>query len=124
MPSSYEVNMCKIMFFYNNFYPGSRQPLSLKHWYQSAKDHCIASPKGSKSQSSYLLSKTLISHIISTGTETILWTGYLSRYSDSLQAGRSGIEFRRELDFLPIHTVPGAHPASCKMGTGSSSGVK
>ena len=27
-------------------------------------------------------------------------------------------------DFLPVQTGPGAHPASCKMGTGSFPGVK
>jgi len=27
-------------------------------------------------------------------------------------------------DFPPLQTGPWAHPASCKMGTGSSSGVK
>ena len=27
-------------------------------------------------------------------------------------------------DFPPVQTVPGAHPASCKMGTGSFPGVK
>jgi len=27
-------------------------------------------------------------------------------------------------DFPPVQTGPGAHPASCKMGTGSLSGVK
>ena len=122
MPSSYEVNMCKIMFFVHSFYPVSRQPLSLKRWYQSAKHHCIASPKGSTFQSSYLLSKTLKSRIISTGTDSILWAGYLSMYSDSLQKGRSEVESRWGQDFPPVQTDPGAHPASCKMGTGSSRG--
>ena len=28
------------------------------------------------------------------------------------------------LDFPPVQTGPGAHPASCKMGTGSFPGVK
>jgi hypothetical protein len=41
-----------------------------------------------------------------------------------LRAGRSGIEFRWERDFTPVQTEPGAHPASCKMGTGSFTGVK
>jgi len=35
-----------------------------------------------------------------------------------------GIEFRWGRDFSPVQTGPGAHPASCKMGTGSSSGIK
>jgi len=36
-----------------------------------------------------------------------------------LRAGRSGIESRWGRDFPPVQTGPGAHPASCKMGTGS-----
>ena len=36
----------------------------------------------------------------------------------------SGIEFRRGRDFPPLQTGPGAHPASCKMDTGSFPGVK
>ena len=36
----------------------------------------------------------------------------------------SGIEFRWGRDFLPVQTGPGAHQASCKMGTGSFPGVK
>ena len=35
-----------------------------------------------------------------------------------------GIESRWGRDFPPIQTGPGAHPASCKMGTGSFPGVK
>jgi len=41
-----------------------------------------------------------------------------------LRAGRSGIESRWERDFPPVQTGPGAHPASCKMGTDSFPGVK
>jgi len=40
-----------------------------------------------------------------------------------LHAGRSGIESRWGRDFPPIQTGPGAHPASCSMGTGSFPGV-
>ena len=46
-----------------------------------------------------------------------LWTGYLSRYSDCLRAGRSGIESRWRLDFPPVQNGPGEHATSCKMGT-------
>jgi len=53
-----------------------------------------------------------------------LWAGYLSRYSDWLRAGRSGIESRWGRDFPTVQTGPGAHSAFCKMGTGSFSGVK
>ena len=41
-----------------------------------------------------------------------------------LRAGRSGIESRWGRDFPLVQTGPGAHPASCKMGTGSFPGVK
>jgi len=41
-----------------------------------------------------------------------------------LRAGRSGIESRWGRDFPPVQIGPGAHPASCKMGTGSFPGVK
>ena len=41
-----------------------------------------------------------------------------------LGAGRSGIESRWGQDFPPVQTGPGAHPASCKMGTGSFPEVK
>ena len=40
-----------------------------------------------------------------------------------LRAGRSGIESRWIRDFPPVQPGPGAHPVSCKMGTGSSPGV-
>ena len=40
-----------------------------------------------------------------------------------LPAGRSGIEFRWERDFPPVQSDPGAHPASCTIGTGSFPGV-
>ena len=46
------------------------------------------------------------------------------RYSDWLGSGRSGIESRWSRDFPPVQTGPGAHPASCKMSTGSFPGVK
>ena len=45
-------------------------------------------------------------------------------YSDWPRAGRSGIESRWERDFPPAQTDPAAHAVSCKMGTGSSPGVK
>ena len=46
------------------------------------------------------------------------WAGWLSRYSDWLRAGPSGIISRWGRDFPPFQTGPGALPASCKMGTG------
>ena len=54
-----------------------------------------------------------------------LWAGCRSRYSDWLRAGRSGDRTPVEARFsAPIQTGPGAHPASCTMGTGSFPGVK
>jgi len=50
--------------------------------------------------------------------------GYLSRYSDCLTAGRSGIESRWGGDFPPLQTGLEVHTAYCKMGTGSFTGVK
>ena len=41
-----------------------------------------------------------------------------------LQVGWSGDRIPVGRDFPPVHTCPGAHPASCTMGTGSFSGVK
>ena len=41
-----------------------------------------------------------------------------------LRAGRSGIGSRWGREFPPVQTGPGAHPASCKIGTGSFPGVK
>ena len=41
-----------------------------------------------------------------------------------LRAGWSGIESRCGRDCPPVQTGPGAHPASCKMGTWSFPGVK
>jgi hypothetical protein len=48
-----------------------------------------------------------------------------SRYSDSLRTGRSVDRIPVGTRFsAPIQTSPGAHPASCTIGTGSFPGVK
>ena len=65
-----------------------------------------------------MVSKFLLSY------RKTLRAGKLSRYSDWLGAGRSGTESRWGRDFPPVQTGPRAHPASCKMGTGSFPGVK
>ena len=71
---------------------------------------------------------SLAGHIFSRSYTRLWRPGYLSRYSDSLRAGRSveripvrggGCEF-----FPSIQTGTGAHPASYTMGTGSFLGVK
>jgi len=46
------------------------------------------------------------------------------RIATELRAGWYGIEFRWGRDFRPVQTGPGAHPASCTMGTGSFPGGK
>ena len=54
-----------------------------------------------------------------------LWARYLSRYSDWLRAGRSGDRIPAGVRFsAPGQTGPGTHLDSCKMDTGSFSGVK
>ena len=53
------------------------------------------------------------------------WVGQFSRYSDWLRAGRLGDRIPVGSRFsAPVQTGPGAHPASCTMGTGSFPGVK
>ena len=54
-----------------------------------------------------------------------LWTGIAHRYSNSLWAGRFRDRILVGARFsAPVHTGPGAHPASYTMGTGSFPGVK
>ena len=54
-----------------------------------------------------------------------MWAGYCSQYSCWLRAGWSRDRILVGARFsAPVQTSPGAHPASCTMGTGSFPGVK
>jgi hypothetical protein len=54
-----------------------------------------------------------------------VWPAQLSRYSDSLYAGQCSVLTPVGARFSThVQTGPGAHPASCTMGTGSFPGVK
>jgi hypothetical protein len=65
-------------------------------------------------------------HICHSLKTTVIYRGPGSSVgiATELRAGRSGIESRWGRDLSPVQTGIGAHPASCKIGTGSFSGVK
>ena len=63
--------------------------------------------------------------VISQRLFNCMWSAYRRRYSDWLRVGRSGDPIPVGARFsAPVQTGPGAHPASCTMGTGSFPGVK
>jgi hypothetical protein len=54
-----------------------------------------------------------------------LWAGQHSQYNDWVRARQSGDQIPVGARFsAPVQARPGAHPASCTMGTGSFPGVK
>jgi hypothetical protein len=53
-----------------------------------------------------------------------IWARYFSRYRDWLRAGWSWDWITDSRFSAPVQTGPGAHPASCRMGTRSFLGVK
>jgi hypothetical protein len=58
-------------------------------------------------------------------TTYLQWAGLFSRYSDWLRAWRSGDRICMGARFFAhVQTGPGAHPASCTMGTVCFTGVK
>ena len=74
----------------------------------------------SKCDETWLESTWLYSHYM-----PLQWPGKHNRYSDWLRAGRYGDRIPVGTRFSsPVQTGPGAHPASCTMGTGSFPGVK
>ena len=71
-----------------------------------------------------IISIIIIISSSSSSSSSIVGRVELSRYSDWLRAGRSGDRIPVGRDFPPVQTDPGAHPASCTMGTGSFPGIK
>jgi len=76
----------------------------------------------SPSPHSYRASWYYRSFIYSPSAALVRCSPVVSRYNDWLRAGRSGIESRWGRDLPPLQTSPGAHPASCIMGTASFPG--
>jgi len=69
--------------------------------------------------------KTIFFLLILTYVCDATGAGWLSPYSTSVRVGRSGDRIPVGAIFsAPVHTGPGAHPASNTMGTGSFPGVK
>ena len=80
----------------------------------------FSNPKGLFVFINNIIICTLYGPCSSVGIATELSVGIATE----LRAGWSGIESRWGRDFPPVQTGPGAHLASCTMGTGSFPGVK
>jgi len=66
----------------------------------------------------------LIFPLIVTTTRCICEPGSSVGIATGYSLEGPGMEFRWERNFPPVQTGPGAHPASCTMGTGFFSGGK
>jgi hypothetical protein len=67
----------------------------------------------------------MLENVISFLYHTSKLRGRVAQDSAWLQAGRSVVRIPVEARFsAPVQTGPGAHPASCTMGTGSFPGVE
>ena len=64
----------------------------------------------------HIFLNTIITEVCGLGSSVSIAT--------ELRGGQSGIDSQWGRDFPPVHTGPGAHTASCKMGTGSFPGGK
>jgi hypothetical protein len=74
----------------------------------------------------YIVALCIVSHDISLNATFNIIRGPGGSVGIATDCGLDGseIESRWRRDFPPVRTGPGAHPASCTMGTGSFPGVK
>jgi len=87
----------------------------------------VVSCSPSSSCSSICVIRTIKMHfslLIYFSNDPLRGPGSSVSIATELRAGRSGIESRWGRNVPPVQTGPGAHPASCKIGTGSFPGVK
>jgi len=71
------------------------------------------------------ISHSYTDHFAKCNTAVCVWPGSsVGRATDYGLDGPGNESRWRERDFPPFQTGPGAHPASCTMGTGSFPGVK
>jgi hypothetical protein len=68
---------------------------------------------------------TILGQNLSTFKKNTMWPGSSVGIATVYRLDGPGIESRWRASFsAPVHTGPGAHPASCTMGTGSFPGVE